>query len=296
VDDTSRVRLRLSIAGLGALTLVLLSSYDLEARFVRAQQEAFAPGWERGLATRHHRGGGPCRRWLTDAELDAADTASVAAALVARGLAPRSFEVLALAWRCADREERAHHEGSTKDELVAAATTQLGVFDELWFRALGKRHLDALGGDVDATRAELEAQALRAEARLGAETTRALEAMCAAHPKTFSRVGLTRVFPAVRRALSEAALDGWARRLSGRTGGGALRDVGTATRAIPLVDLVAALGLERAAGPDAPLEDGWGRPLTVETTSQGVVLRALGADGRPGGRGDDADAVRVLAR
>ncbi len=298
MDDTSRVRLRVSIAAFGALTLVLLSSYDLEARFLRAQREAFSPSWERGLATRHHRGGGPCRRWLTEPELDAADTASVAAAIVARGLAPRSFEVLALAWRCVEREERAHHEGSGRDELVAAVTARLGVVDELWFRALGQKHLDAIGGESEQTRRDLEAlraEALRAQTRLGDETTRALDALCAAHPKTFSRVGLTRVFPAVRRALTDAALDAWARRLGGLALAGADPIAGS-TRAVPLAELLVSLGLDRAAGSDAPLQDGWGRPLTVESSSRGLVLRALGADGQRGGRGDDADGLRVLPR
>lgn len=300
MDDSSRGRLRISIAAFGALTLVLLTSYDLEARFVRAQREAFAPGWERGLATRHHRGGGPCRRWLTEPELDAADTASVAAALVARGLAPRSFEVLALAWRCVEREERAHHEGSGHDERVAAVTAHLGVIDVLWFRALGQKHLDAVGGETEQTRRELEtlrAEALRAEQRLGEETTRAIEALCVAHPKTFSRVGLTRVFPAVRRALTDAALDVWARRLEAMNGARADGPAsGTSTRAVALAELVLELGLAGAPGPDAPLVDGWGRPLTIASSSQGLVLRALGADGRPGGRGDDADGIRIVPR
>ncbi len=49
-------------------------------------------------------------------------------------------------------------------------------------------------------------------------------------------------------------------------------------------------------GRDEPLADAWGRALGYSFDSMGVVtLQSLGADGAPGGSGDDRDLIGVFA-
>ena len=53
------------------------------------------------------------------------------------------------------------------------------------------------------------------------------------------------------------------------------------------------VSLPPMSGYDTSVIDGWGRPLSYQTNSKGIVtLQSLGRDGVAGGSGDDAEIVR----
>lgn len=52
-------------------------------------------------------------------------------------------------------------------------------------------------------------------------------------------------------------------------------------------------GVEGIASDPSLLEDAWGRPLLYLRIAGGFWLTSWGADGAPGGEGDDADVVHI---
>jgi len=220
-----------------------------------------------------HQGAPPCLRYPQ--AVDARESEAAAAMLLDADVDRTTTAALVahyLDWN--DASERERHRLDKTDETFETLARPRGIVDRAILYFARRR----LRKEEEASMETHRARARDTWASLSSEKQRAIRAAYNSHPTAFTLTGLLKVMHAMSVNSTRRQMERLAPKIAdyARTHGDLPRS------------------LDRLGLPPQELRDGWDNDLRWENSDGSWQIISYGADGAPGGTGDDADIVHTI--